>query len=61
MELIPTLISLSGFGIAITYVTIVHKIISSGEAPLQQPPQVAAGQKQDVGRTAFIRKHAGAH
>lgn len=31
MELIPTLICASGFGLALAYVLIVHKVISSGE------------------------------
>lgn len=61
MELIPTLISLCGFGIAITFVTIAHKVITNGEKAVEPATRSARAQSDSTGQTTFIHKHAAAH
>ncbi len=56
MELIPTIISLCGFGIVITYVLLVHKAISSADKDEGQPVAPKVKQSPVESQTMFIRK-----
>ena len=61
MELVPTIISLCGFSIAITFVVLVHKVISSEDRENTAKPTTKTAPTKAEEHTSFIHKHASAH
>lgn len=61
MQLVPTLISLCGFSIAIAFVVIVHKVISSEDRENAVKPTTKTAPAKSDEHASFIHKHASAH
>jgi hypothetical protein len=60
MELIPSLISLCGFGIAFTWVLLVHKAVSAGEKADQQVLAPKPVTRAEPEHASFLRRPAAA-
>jgi len=56
MELIPSLISLTGFGIAFTWVLLVHRAVSAGEKADRQVREEKSAPRVPAEHTSFPRQ-----